>query len=126
MCMLLSWGHSNQRCLLNLRTTAVLQARVESLSVSTVCAGVCKHAELPTCFLSENMVRSGCQGQPRALPAAATVRLQGTVLDGTDKRDRACGEDRKGGLESVAHGGGVALLALTNPKTGMASGRSKA
>lgn len=100
---------------MNLRTTFVLRADLESLSVCMVCAGVCKHAELPTCFLSENVVRSGCQEQPRALPAAAMVRLQGSVLDGSGKTDRACGKDRKRGVEATALRGGVALLALTNP-----------
>lgn len=69
-----------------------------------VCAGVCKHAELPTCFLSENMVGSGCQVQPRALPAAALVRLQGAVLDGVDRTDGACVKARRGGVEAAAFG----------------------
>lgn len=67
-----------------------------------VCAGVCKHAELPTCFLSENMVGSGCQVQPRALPAAALVRLQGAVLDRVGRTDGACVKDRRGGVEAAA------------------------
>lgn len=67
-----------------------------------VCAGVCKHAELPTCFLSENMVGSGCQVQPRALPAAALVRLQGAVLDRVGRTDEACVKDRRGGVEAAA------------------------
>lgn len=67
-----------------------------------VCAGVCKHAELSTCFLSENMVGSGCQVQPQALPAAAMVRLQGAVLDRTDRTDRASVKDRMGGTEAGA------------------------
>lgn len=58
----------------------MFQADIESVSVCMVCAGVCEHAELPTCFLFENMVNSGCQVQPRALPAAAMVRLQGLSL----------------------------------------------
>lgn len=69
------------------------------------CAGVCKHAELPTCFLSENMVGSGCQVQPRALPAAATVRLQGPVLDGAGRTDGASVKDRKGEVEAAAFQG---------------------
>lgn len=69
-----------------------------------VCAGVCKHAELPTCFFSENMVGSGCQVQPRALPAAALVRLQGAVLDGVGRTDGACVKDRRGGVEAAAFG----------------------
>lgn len=67
-----------------------------------VCAGVCKHAELPTCFLSENMVGSGCQVQPRALPAAAMVRLQGPVLDGAGRTDGGSVKDRRGGVEAAA------------------------
>ena len=100
------WRHYNQRCLLTLRTTSVLQADIGSLSVCMVCACVCKHAELPTCFLSENMVRSGCQVQPRALPAAAMVTFQGAVLDGAGRTDRACGKDRKRGVEAAASAGG--------------------
>lgn len=68
----------------------------------TMCAGVCKHAELPTCFLSENMVGSGCQVQPRALPAAAMVRLQGAVLDRAGRTDGVSVKDRKGGVEAAA------------------------
>lgn len=67
-----------------------------------VCAGVCKHAELPTCFLSENMVGSGCQVQPQALPAAAMVRLQGPVLDGAGRTDGGSVKDRRGGVEAAA------------------------
>lgn len=99
----------------------MLQADIESLSVCMVCAGVCKHAELPTCFLSENMVRSGCQVQPRALPAAAMVRLQGAVLDGAGEQTEPV---VRTGVEAAALRGGVALLALTSPKTEMVSGRS--
>lgn len=75
----------------------MFQADIESMSVCMVCAGVCEHAELPTCFLFENMVNSGCQVQPQALPAAAMVRLQGAVLDEASRIDRACGKDGKRG-----------------------------
>lgn len=75
----------------------------------TVRAGVCKHAELPTCFLSENMVGSGCQVQPQALPAADMVRSQGAVLDGAGRTDGARVKDRKGGAKAAALRGGLAF-----------------
>ena len=69
-----------------------------------VCAGVCKHAELSTRFLSENMVGSGCQVQPEALPAAAMVRTQGAVLDWAARTDGASVKDKQGGVEATAFG----------------------
>lgn len=48
------------------------------------------------------MVGSGCQVQPQALPAAALVRLQGAVLDGVGRTDRASVKDRRGGVEAAA------------------------
>lgn len=86
----------------NLRTSSLVEADIEGGSVCTVCAGVCKHAELSTCFLSENMVGSGCQVQPRALPAVATVRLQGAVLDRAGRTDGASVKDRTRGVEAAA------------------------
>lgn len=86
----------------NLRTTSLVQADIEG--VSPVRAGVCKHAELPTCFLSKNMVRSGCQVQPEALPAATMVRTQGAVLEGADRTDGASVRERKGGGQAAAFG----------------------
>lgn len=67
-----------------------------------VCAGVCKHAELSTCFFSENMVGSGCQVQPQALSAAAAVRFQGEVLDGAGRTDGASERNRMGRVEATA------------------------
>lgn len=74
------------------------------VSVSLVRAGVCRQAELPTCFLSENMVGSGCQVQPGALPAAAMVRTQGPVLDRAARTDGASAKDKRGGVEAAALG----------------------
>lgn len=86
----------------NLRTNSLVEADIEGGSVRLVRAGVCKHAELSTCFLSENMVGSGCQVQPRALPAAAMVRLQGAVLDRAGRTDGASVKDRTGGVDAGA------------------------
>ena len=86
----------------NLRTISLVQADIEG--VSMVRAGVCKHAELPAFFLSKNMVRSGCQVPPEALPAATMVRTQGAVLDGADRTDGASVRERKGGVEAAAFG----------------------
>lgn len=48
--------------------------------------GMCRCVQacgtLNLCFLSENMVGSGCQVQPEALPAAAMVRTRGLSLTG--------------------------------------------
>lgn len=63
---------------------------------------MCKHAELLTCFLSENVIGSGCQVQPQALPAATMVRLQGAVLDGVGGTDGASVKARRGGVETAA------------------------
>lgn len=50
------------------------------------------------------MVGSGCQVQPRALPAAAMVRLQGPVLDGAGRTDGAGVKDRRGGWRLLLSG----------------------
>lgn len=96
----------------------MLQADIESLRVYMVCAGVCKHAELPTCFLFENMVRSGCQVQPQALPAAAWSGCKGLSLMWPCRTDKACGKDRKKReVEAAALRGGAALLAWSSLKS---------
>lgn len=71
-----------------------------------VCAGVCKHAELSTCFLSENMVGSGCQVQPQALPAAAMVRTRGLSLTGLlEQTEPVLRTSREGGAALLSAGG---------------------